>query len=220
MVAVFDKIYTHPLLSPRAFLRSALFTFVVTVAYSYEYFNTSRLLRGLWVLVYDGTKTNSIDETIFKLDVAFYLATFFTNAITDYGSLFLIRRCLIRLGGTPTFALLLGALIGFDVVGLGAILRTLVLGMYASSAEILPNWWLFSKASLLVAAPALVVFAWLPLFALGILAIRALTPLSWLVKQVEWALRSCEGHPLKAIGYVAAAIVFVITAGWRLILGA
>jgi len=37
IVEVFDRIYTRTLLSWRAFLRSFLFTFLVTVAYVYEY---------------------------------------------------------------------------------------------------------------------------------------------------------------------------------------
>jgi hypothetical protein len=216
LVALFDKIYSYPLLSLRAFLRSALFTLIVTAAYAYEYLNTSRLLAGVW-----GSFFDDATYRFFLMDVGFYATTLLTNTITDYCSLFLIRECLLRLGGRPIFALFFGAIIGFDVVGLGVLLRTVLVGMYIrQSFEVLTNagaFWFFAKVSLVATAPAVMVFAWLPLFALGILVIRALTPLSWLVTQVQWALRSCEEHPIRAVGCVAAAIVFFVTAGWRII---
>ena len=45
--------------------------------------------------------------------------------------------------------------------------------------------------------PAMAVFVWLPLFALGILVARALTPLSSIVTRVQWALKEGDKHPLK-----------------------
>jgi hypothetical protein len=65
--------------------------------------------------------------------------------------------------------------------------------------------------------PAVVVFVWLPLFALGILAVRALGPLSWIVAKAQWALKEGDKHPLKAIGCVAAVTVFAV--GLRTIIG-
>jgi hypothetical protein len=220
LVALLERIYSYPLLSLRAFLRSASLTLIVTAAFSYEYLNTSRLLAGVWGLIVDGSKAAHLDRTAFLLDVGFYSATLFTNALTDYGSVFLIRECFQRLGGKPVSALLVGATVGMTVVGLGALLRTEILWLYASHIEGpigLGALQIFARASFVGAAPAAMVFAWLPLFAFAILVIRAITPLSWLVTQVQWALRGCAGNPLKAVGYVAAAIVFLATAGWRII---
>ena len=71
---------------------------------------------------------------------------------------------------------------------------------------------------LIYAWPAFAVFAWLPLFALGIVTARLLTPLSWIVGRTQWFLKEGKEHPLKAIGYVAAVVVFLGTVGGREIL--
>jgi hypothetical protein len=60
-----------------------------------------------------------------------------------------------------------------------------------------------------VAATA--VFLWLPLLAFGILGVRALTPLLWMVGKAEWLLKDGEKHPLKVVGTVAAGLVLTIT---------
>jgi hypothetical protein len=48
LVTVFDKIYTRPIFAWRAFFRSALFTLVVTIIYTYEYLNLHNVVAGLW----------------------------------------------------------------------------------------------------------------------------------------------------------------------------
>jgi hypothetical protein len=68
--------------------------------------------------------------------------------------------------------------------------------------------------------PALLVFSWLPLFALGILIVRLLTPLSWIVGRTQWFLKEGKEHPLKAIGYVAAVVVFLGTVAGRAVFSA
>jgi len=73
---------------------------------------------------------------------------------------------------------------------------------------------------LLLVWPALAVFVWLPLFALGIVVARLLTPLSWIVLRTQWFLKEGKEHPLKAIGYVAAVIVFIGTVAGRAVFSA
>ncbi len=68
--------------------------------------------------------------------------------------------------------------------------------------------------------PAFVVFAWLPFFALGIVIARLLTPLAWIVGRAQWALKEGKEHPLKAIGYVAAVVVFLGTVAGRAVFNA
>jgi hypothetical protein len=58
------------------------------------------------------------------------------------------------------------------------------------------------------------------LFALGVLIVRSLTPLSWIVGRAQWALKEGKEHPLKAIGYVAAIVVFLGTVVGRAVLTA
>jgi hypothetical protein len=76
------------------------------------------------------------------------------------------------------------------------------------------------RAYMVFSWPALAVFIWLPLFALGILIARLLTPLSWIVGRTQWFLKEGKEHPLKAIGYVAAVVVFLGTVVGRAVFSA
>jgi hypothetical protein len=84
-------------------------------------------------------------------------------------------------------------------------------------ANIVSNIWIafMAEPHFLFVWPALTVFVWLPLFALGILMARVLTPLSWVVGRAQWFLKDGKEHPLKAIGYVAAVVVFLGTVAGR-----
>jgi hypothetical protein len=75
-------------------------------------------------------------------------------------------------------------------------------------------------ATIRLPPPALAVFTWLPLFAFGILIARSLTPLSWIVGRTQWFLKEGKEHPLKAIGYVAAVVVFLGTVAGRAVFNA
>ncbi|MEH2548161.1 hypothetical protein V1283_004806 [Bradyrhizobium sp. AZCC 2262] len=77
-----------------------------------------------------------------------------------------------------------------------------------------------SLGEVTMALPALAVFTWLPLFALGIMTARLLTPLSWIVGRTQWFLKEGKEHPLKAIGYVAAVAAFICTGTARTVFGA
>ena len=54
----------------------------------------------------------------------------------------------------------------------------------------------------------------------GILIVRLLTPLSWIVGRTQWFLKEGKEHPLKAIGYVAAVVVFLGTVAGRAVFSA
>ena len=163
------------------------------------------------------------------------------NAFSDYLSLFVIRPFLIRSGTKPVVGLALGAVTGAAIV-LGAnTLRETVLGSYFYGhgedfwpllldrllhADLLlkyTSYYLrgaYSRYGTEFALPAMAVFVWLPLFALGIVAARLLTPLSWIVGRTQWFLKEGKEHPLKAIGYVAAVVVFLGTVVGRLVFSA
>ena len=64
--------------------------------------------------------------------------------------------------------------------------------------------------NLLASVAAAIVFLWLPLFAIGLLALRALTPLAWIVGKAQWTLKEGDAHPLKAVGLVISVLVFVM----------
>ena len=58
---------------------------------------------------------------------------------------------------------------------------------------------------------ALVVHMWLPLFGLCVLLLRGLNYFRLAVGETQWFLKSGQEHPLDAIGYVGAGLVFVAT---------
>jgi hypothetical protein len=224
LIEIFDRIYTYPLLRWSAFFRSVLFTLIVTAVFVFEVRNSETIRR-----------MTSSNELLFLAKI--YALTSVTNALSDYLSLFMVRPWLAMCGNRPAFALLSGTVLAVIVVCLGTILRgqpsmDLLLEdhlngvlrdakqssddveevkrvVLAASQGLLEGFFTFLAAS---ALPALAVFAWLPLFALGILAIRAIAPLSWLVAKAQWALNEGDKHPLKAVGCVAAVIVFAIAA--------
>jgi hypothetical protein len=213
LVEVFDWIYTCPLWSWRALLRSISFSVVVTIVYAFEYLNArsdlSHVFRDMWIV---GPRPSGTDR------LYYYGAVLITNAVTDYVSLFIIRPWLKRAGPRPALALLSGALLGVPVVCLGAAVRAWIAYLTTCFCELhlLPTaeWpqLLWGRTRLTI-VPALVVFAWLPLLGLGILTVRILSPLSWVVSKVQWGLKDGSEHPLKAVAVVAAASVFIVGIG-------
>lgn len=206
LLEVFDRIYSKPLLHWRALVRSVIFTVVVSVIYGYEV-GVLREMLGPHLL-----------------------PSFLVNAISDYVALFLIRRWLLFCGRRPILALTSGTILGGLVVLLGAVVRTfitIVMGAGWNLTSMIDTeyrefWFTITigvtRMLAFVSVPAVIVFAWLPLFATAILVIRALHPIAAAVGGVQWFLKGGKEHPLEAIGYVAAAIVFPIAALWQYIL--
>ena len=73
------------------------------------------------------------------------------------------------------------------------------------------------RGSLSFAAPAAIVFAWLPLLVLGILAVRSIGSMGFAVTNVQGLLKDGKEHPLQAAGFVAAFVVFLVSVSWQLI---
>jgi len=70
------------------------------------------------------------------------------------------------------------------------------------------------NSSMALLLPALLVFAWLPLFAFSAIGLRAAgRPLKY-DKRAPWFIKAGKQHPLRAIAIVASASVFIgITVG-------
>jgi len=203
LVEVFDRLYTFPLKSGRAFLRSALLTIVVTLVFLYE-------MRDIVTPVTSRVVFSVIYATLF-------------NVVADYISLFIIRAWLVRAGRRPIVALLGGTLIGAAFVYVVTIVRT-VIPVFVDFARTSPDEMMSPNApdiatslviSLVYGLPGVVVFAWLPLFALAMLLIRALGPLTKLVALAKCSMKDGEEHPLKAVGLVAALLTLLLAAGWQ-----
>ena len=209
LVEVFDRIYTYPLLRWRAFFRSLLFTTVVSAIYSFEVVRPAvmRINQGIGM------------ETNWALWPISFLTLLLFNVFTDYLSLFVIRPLLIRSGTKPVIGLALGAVSGVAIVLAANLLRILVFADALTFAEFV-RLAVPRGLRLLLPLPVTAVFAWLPLFALGIVIARLLTPLSWIVGRTQWFLKEGNAHPLKAIGYVAAVVVFLGTVAGRAVFSA
>jgi len=173
LVEVFDRIYTYPLLRWRAFCRSLLFTTVVSAIFLFE------VLRPAVMRINQDIGTN------WALWLVIFLALLLFNAFSDYLSLFVIRPLLVRSGTKPVIGLALGAMSGTAIVIASNALRIALVsghGVFVVSliefVQFVMPWGPDVLLRLIYAWPALAVFVWLPLFALGILIVRLLTPLS------------------------------------------
>lgn len=208
LVELFDRLYTYPLLSWRAFVRSMIFTLLVTAVFSFEFPELTYRMNP-----------SDMKQTTFT-----FALSMLCNVVTDYIALFIIRPWLKWCGSKPVSALVSGTIIGILVVLIGATARWLALylfmglwnapgsrsmyGAMGDAAQVVLYTYVF-------AAPATVVFAWLPLFAIGILVARIWGLSSWLVGKAQWFFKDGREHPLKMIGYVAGLVTFIISVSWQ-----
>ena len=216
VVEVFDRIYSSPLRSWHAFWRSTLFTLAVTAVFAFE-------MRGLLT-----PSDQPISTAWLLVSLAFSTAV---SILIDYISLFAIRPWLVRSGDRPIFALVTGTLISIIIFAAGVVVRVVLAmifslaikgdgsgnGDFTNFGLELSELFVPLRMSLLFSLPGIVVFAWLPLFAVGIIALRVFAALSWTVGKAQWALKDGKQRPLKAVGYVAAVVVFAVVAGWQTI---
>ena len=219
IVEIFDWVYTKHLLSWRAFVRSTLFTLCVTIIVLYETFPGKKdsALYLMW-----GTDFQVARDVAISLGVSIG-----TNIISDYVSLFAVRRLLIAQRDKPLFALWIGPLTGitivvlfnllFSDVALALILFLLAHGLNGSLSHYLnflysilegtfelPEW-----RGLLAAG--LIVHLWLPLFSFCVGLLRGANYLRQAVGWTQWFMKEGPQHPFHAIGCVSAAIVFICT---------
>jgi hypothetical protein len=119
------------------------------------------------------------------------------NVLSDYLSLFVIRPLLIRSGTKPVIGLALGTVSGAAIVVAVNTLR--LVGLIATYISVHSAFKFISNSmpwgpiwfhGLLFAWPAMAVFVWLPLLALGILIARLLAPLEYhiLIPDLHWSI--------------------------------
>ena len=149
-----------------------------------------------------------------------------SNIVADYFSLFFVRRWLQIAGYRPLFALITGPVIGACIVYVVYILRDVVrFSLHTRTFEPIyfvdgTLWWVNaihdpSSTSRFLIFPAIAVHLWLPLFALSVILMQALNYIRQITNRVQWFLKRGQQHPLRALGYVAASIVFIGTVGAR-----
>jgi hypothetical protein len=220
VVAAFDRVYTRPLLSWRAFFRSAIITVFITV------------LFGMEVLISQPAFFKILLNYVPPIMATSVLSSsLITNVGTDYVCLFVIRRWLVAAARRPIMALFVSFVIGASVVYGSIVFRVLGLimfdpsfrdenffsAMYSTITALfhLPD---VAAPGLFLLFPAMAVFAWLLLFGMSLGIIRLFNLLAPVVGKVQWAIKGGRERPLIAVGCVAAAIVFVAAVAWRLVL--
>jgi hypothetical protein len=175
----------------------------------------------LLVIIYE-FHSNDLPDII-ALAIIFFLS----NSISDYVSLFVIRRWLLMGGHKPVIAIFIGALIGMLVVSAAMSGVAIVFGMLSFYIINDPFFFLTSLWGAIFQDPfgeplllsAFAVHSWLILFGIGILSLRLLNLLRLSLARMQWFLKQGHFHPLDAIGYVAAVIVFFATVASRALFG-
>jgi hypothetical protein len=191
VVAVFDGIYGTPLVSWTAIRRSAFYSII------------AMLLWNVFVWKLRDLRDFGFDIYLIKT----YIPALSTAIISDYLSLFIVKAFLksdIALITKFIVALVAGVLTVIVLYGVGFVLSDNIVwvnGNYDWSAD-------HAVATNIPAA--LVVFLWLPAFALGALVFRMLKPFTHTVRWMQWFIKRGSQHPFEAIGLTAAVPMFLI----------
>jgi hypothetical protein len=213
LLELFDRIYGHPLFSWNAFMRSSVISLTLTIAYAVLYTPLVSDLRH-------------VTANFWLVLVGVTAAPLIFNVLTDYVSLFVVRRWLQFKDRSQLFILVTGALAGIAVILSFFILREFVEIIYLSFlsgmklSELLFHYAYvefqrvknMSHLSEFLLLPALATHFWLPLLAVAVAIVKAINFFLWSVGKMQWFLKQGHEHPLEAIGYVAAGIVFCIAA--------
>jgi len=229
VLEMFDRIYTTPLLSWRALLRSVLITTGVTATLIYEMYRLTGSFES-HNLIWNTPKLEfEVIDLLTKTFHAFVGALWImliVNIVTDYMSLFVVRRFLRAGVERPVISITAGPIVGvFFVILIFYVLVMFLLYFWMKMCPFQNDWCgldiPFPVISFIVAAPivnlsAFVVHLWLPILALCIAIVRVLNWLQVAVGKTQWLLKGGKEHPLDAIGYVAAALVFAGTGALRL----
>jgi hypothetical protein len=207
LVEIFDRLYSRPLLSLRALVRSTVLTLLTTAVMYYETGILEELLpdkRGSYI-------ARILVET-----------SLVANIISDYVSLFFVRRWLLLSGERPVLALITAPLIGLIVVAASAVARQVAIAMWMPSGGSASLVWMRIvyempfKVWLLFSLPAIAVHMWLPMFALGVALVKGLNSFVWTVSKLQWFVERGKDRPLETVGYILGGVVFMVTAVYRL----
>jgi hypothetical protein len=214
-------------------LRWAIISAVVTVVYIFEF------ERNTFFAFKDEILKFEKDQT----DMALFLwLPLLFNIVTDYISLFFVRRWLGTEWKSPMIAMVTGAMVGIAIILLFFLVRVMISAtLFVSSsfgisvADALTLFWLRPDTVVphliiplltptpnemnypgflhpALIIPAMAVHLWLPMFLLGVLLVQLVNSLVWSLDRMQWFLKQGREHPLLAAGYVIAALVFVVTA--------
>lgn len=210
----FDALYTTPLFRLQALVRVTVISGSLTLA---------MILASLSILRQLPSSTESIIIVLSSI--------LFTNILSDYISLFVVRRWLVLSKNSAQTSALLAPVIGAIIIAFCYIFAFHLQFYYKRflfyDAFIYP-WlygttisrdahefydafqnllFLFMEFYLFFVWPTVIIHLWLPLMLFGVLTIRALRFLFGAVGLTQSFLRNGDEHPLKAIGFIAASII-------------
>jgi len=151
--------------------------------------------------------------------------------LSDYVSLFVVRKILASPTKSPARSFLFALLAGAAIVSLSVILTLTLLGFLiaplfidvAQFADVDSDISFFQAMLLVVfvflflAVWSTLIYFWLVLFLLGSLVLRLLVMLMWIVGWAKWFLKGAVERPLRAIGAAAAVVVFTSVAAIKLL---
>jgi hypothetical protein len=217
IVEIFDRVYTKPLLSWHALFRSMLLTLAVTVIYLYEVGSLGSLLGILKVMF--GTQIDFLG--IVHIVTTIFIVSMLLNLLSDYASLFIIRPILQFSGKHPAATLFAGVgaacIVVLVFIGARFVILEILLGADTldSLGDKLNQVYFRDGKEAFLGIPAIIVFSWILLLGLAIALLRMVKPLSHATSTLRWLLKDGKDHPLVAVGYVAGAIVFFVSAIWQ-----
>lgn len=205
IVGSFDTFYTYPLLRIRALFRSFIWTVVCNVLFL------------IYVWLYYGHL--AFDRTLGTFSHTIVIIGQFV--LSDYLSLFFVRRCLMVSSRRVVFTLSLAFIGGCAMV----IILSFIIGFlksYVINLSVLPLLSVnqFTKmylnielsdplGTLLGNVPGLLVHVWLVLFVVGSFGMSIFFAVFRAIRWAQWFLDQGNKHPLSAIGMVAGATVFL-----------
>jgi hypothetical protein len=212
IIELFDRVYTHPLWSWRAFVRSALITLLISGVIIFEFLSYEEIVSKVSHPISRPSAVGLIGFTILF------------NIICDFTSLFLVRWFLLR-GKTSLFrSAIVGPGLGMLLVRFFVEVRVFVTFTYMyylfdapgseidkiiQRATLMANLLQLQDVLNALSIAALAVHLWLPFLGLCAGLVKALNYLLVATNQVRWFLKHGRQHPLDAVGYVAGALVFL-----------
>jgi len=195
IIAAFDRLYTTPLLRIRAFFRSSVLSAAAWLIYElYQFYLDPSGMRNF----IGSHQFVSISVTFLSFII-----------ISDYISLFIVRKFL-RISGDHPFKILLlaptaAALVIIGLIILFSVLWSLISQYYETNVMM---EFITEPTNIVMVIPALLVHIWLLLFAVGALGVQILYTIFRAIEGARFLLKQGDRRPLRAIGMVAAVLVF------------
>ena len=122
IVGAFDRIYTYPLLRPRAFFRSAVISTTILALVVFEHFLQHRYAFSVFS---------------FKQIMGIFLPIWLVVVLSDYISLFFVRRGLEIIHVPPLFSLFASVILGSIAILIATMMAMTVSGVvYASDVRV------------------------------------------------------------------------------------